>query len=164
MTDETNTTEATEEVNEVTVENGAENSEVEEVKPEEVNEVNTEEPDLAGIAKAIGEIKDAFAKFHEVGQTREETLNKVKESVDTVSKNFDGRLADVMKQHETLAAGLQEMKDNLGGVIKRLDTVESGSAIKKSLDVDDEGSTLSKGNTRNTSKWSGAFLPPTFEE
>lgn len=129
---------------------------------ETVEEVDNNEPDLHNIAKAIEEIRNSLVKVHETGAARETSIIKMREIVEGVEKSIDTKLTDLVNKHDGLATRFKEFQDGLNTVEKRLETVESGSAIRKSLDVD---STLQKSNeNENQRKWSGAFLPPSFDQ
>jgi hypothetical protein len=133
----------------------------EEPVEETTTEINsTDEPDLQNIAKAIEEIKNSLTKVHETGAARENSIIKMREVVEGVEKSIETKLTELSSKHEGLATRFKEFQDGLNTVEKRLDTVESGSAIRKSIDTD---STLQK-DRDSKRKWSGAFLPPSFDQ
>lgn len=153
---------------EVAQENETVETETTEVQPEDTTtteekaeEVNDNEPDLHNIAKAIEEIRSSLAKAHEAGETRETSIVKMREVVEGVEKSIETKLTDLAAKHEGLATKFKEFQDGLNTVEKRLDTVESGTAIRKSIDTD---STLQKDKDTKQRKWSGAFLPPSFDQ
>jgi uncharacterized protein YoxC len=57
------------------------------------------------------------------------------------------------EQHTALSKAVEDIKNTIEGVEKRVDAVESETAIKKSSDLGgSEGVTIKK------SKWNGSFL------
>jgi hypothetical protein len=129
---------------------------VEEVEKSTSEEEGTvvNEPDLQGIAKALEEIRASLA-----ADTRETAIADIKTTVEGVQKSVDQRMEELLKQHTELADDFKALKEGLGGVEKRLNLVESSSAIKKSADVE-TGSTLEKSNKQEQKPfWSNAFLP-----
>lgn len=152
MVDEKN-----EEVVEKAVDETVEQTEevVEKAASDEGTEVN--EPDLQGIAKALEEIKASLA-----ADTRETAIADIKKTVEGVEKSVDTRMEELLKQHTELAADFKAFKEGLEGVEKRLSSVESSSAIKKSADVEND---LEKSNKQQEQKpfWSSAFLPKNFD-
>lgn len=151
--------------------NEAKNDEVEKAAEDTVEEVvetvekstsdnegtEVSEPDLQGIAKALEEIKASLA-----ADTREIAIADIKKTVEGVEKSVDTRMEELLKQHTELAADFKAFKEGLEGVEKRLSSVESSSAIKKSADVEND---LEKSNRQQEQKpfWSSAFLPKNFD-
>jgi hypothetical protein len=152
---EVTATEDTTEVQEETPEVQA----VEETATTEVTEVN--EPDLAGIANALDEIKNTLKQTTEAGAEREAALSKVRETVEGVEATVSKQLSDLLERHEKLAGDFTALKDGLGVVEKRLETVEGSTALRKSSDVENEGQELKK--QKPTSVWSNKFLPYSFD-
>lgn len=137
---------------------------VEKEVSEEVTPVN--EPDLAGIAKALDEIQSALAKANEDASARENVIQEVRTSVETVEKSITQRLEDLLGKHTELEKEVKSFKEGLGDVEKRLgalgETVEKSSAGKKSSDVESE--LLKKSNDEKQSLWSGSFLPNSYDQ
>ena len=123
----------------------------------EVEGTEANEPDLQGIAKALEEIKNSLA-----ADTRETAIAEIKKTVEGVEKSVDTRMEELLKSHTELAADFKAFKEGLDGVEKRLSSVESSSAIKKSADVEQD---LEKSNSKNEQKpfWSSAFLPSNLD-
>lgn len=118
------------------------------------------EPDLQNIAKALEEIKSSLSKVTETGEARETALADIRETVAGVEKAVDNKLSELHKAHTELADDFKTFKATVDGVEKRLSSVESASAIQKSADIEDGGSTIEKSNKQETkSFWSRAFLP-----
>lgn len=158
MADETKKDEVVEKAAEDTVEEVQET--VDEVEKSASEEEGTEatEPDLQGIAKALEEIKASLAS-----DTRETAIAEIKKTVEGVEKSVDTRMEELLKQHTELAADFKAFKEGLEGVEKRLSTVESSSAIKKSADVETD-SQIEKSNKQEQKPfWSSAFLPNNFD-
>lgn len=127
----------------------------------EDNEDGTEikEPDLQGIAKALDEIKATLAGVTAAGSEKETAIADIKTTVEGVQKSVETRMEDLLKAHTELADDFKALKEGLGGVEKRLNMVESSSAIKKSADVE-AGSGLEKSHKQEQKPfWSNAFLP-----
>jgi len=135
----------------------------EEEVSEEVTPVN--EPDLAGIAKALEDIKGALAKANEDASAREGALDAVRTSVETVEKSINDRLEEMHGKYTELEKEVKSFKEGLGDVEKRLgvlgETVEKSSAGKKSSDVESE---LLKKSNDSKSLWSGSFLPTSYDQ
>lgn len=134
--------------------------EVEKSTSEDVEDgTEISEPDLQGIAKALDEIKATLAGVTAAGSEKETAIADIKTTVEGVQKSVETRMEDLLKAHTELADDFKALKEGLGGVEKRLNMVESSSAIKKSADVE-TGSTLEKSNKQEQKPfWSNAFLP-----
>ena len=129
--------------------------EVEKSASEEGIEAN--EPDLQGIAKALDEIKATLAGVTAAGSEKEVAIADIKTTVEGVQKSVETRIEDLLKAHTELAYDFKALKEGLGGVEKRLNMVESSSAIKKYADVETD---LEKsGKQEQKPFWSNAFLP-----
>lgn len=121
-------------------------------------EIVANEPDLQGIAKALEEIKASLAS-----DGRETAIAEIKKTVEGVEKGVETRMEELLKQHTELAADFKAFKEGLDGVEKRLTSVESSSAIKKSADVETD-SQIEKSNKQEQKPfWSSAFLPKDFD-
>lgn len=132
---------------------------VEEVVEKSASEnegIEVEEPDLQGIAKALEEIKISLASD---GNGRETAIAEIKKTVEGVEKSVETRMADLLKSHTELAADFKSFKEGLEGVEKRLTSVESSSAIKKSADVETDNIEKSSKQQEQKPFWSSAFLP-----
>lgn len=116
------------------------------------------EPDLHGIAKALEEIKASLAN-----DTQGVAIAEIRKTVEGVEKSVETRLEELLTQHKELAADFKTFKDGLDGVEKRLTSVESSSAIKKSADVETD-SQIEKSNKQEQKPfWSSAFLPDNLD-
>lgn len=161
------------------VKGGSEMSDEKEVKPVEEAEAEetereeaaaevsetvaeTEEPDLATITKALGEIQATLSATSV--QNREETVAEIQKAVASVREDVDAKLDDLLKKHTSLSEEVKGFKENLGTVEKSLKSVlgavEKSTAVKKSADVEDV--TLNKADEKEAF-WSNRFLPPTYD-
>ena len=120
-------------------------------KAADVSEVEVDEPDFA---KMLGDLKgffsDTLAKASEANAAQ---VTTIKETVETFSKSVDTRISELAEQHAALSKAVETIKDTLNGVEKRVDAVESDTAIKKSSDLGG-----SQEVTIKKSKWNGSFL------
>jgi hypothetical protein len=107
-------------------------------KAADVSEVMVDEPDFA---KMLGDLKGFFS----------ETLNK--DTVEAFSKSVDSRISELAEQHTALSTAVENIKNTIDGVQKRVDAVESETAIKKSSDLGGSQEVMIK-----KSKWNGSFL------
>jgi hypothetical protein len=163
-----NTTEATPVVEEAVVETPAEI--IEEVAPVEqdsaeiVAEVTSaevleksaeltaqESPDFV---KMLGDLKGFFSEtLEKASEANAAQVSTIKETVEAFSKNVDLRISELAEKHTELSTAVDSIKSIMDTVEKRVDAVESDTAIKKSSDLG--GST---GVTIKKSKWNGTFL------
>lgn len=136
-----------------------------EVVEKSASEEGTEatEPDLQGIAKALEEIKSTLVNVTQTGETREAAIADIKKTVDGVEKGVETRLEELLTQHKELAADFKTFKEGLEGVEKRLTSVESSSAIKKSADVETDSQIEKSTKQEQKPFWSSAFLPKNFD-
>jgi len=163
-----NVTEATPVVEEAVVETPAEI--IEEVAPVEqdsaeiVAEVTSaevleksaeltaqESPDFV---KMLGDLKGFFSEtLEKASEANAAQVSTIKETVEAFSKNVDLRISELAEKHTELSTAVDSIKSIMDTVEKRVDAVESDTAIKKSSDLG--GST---GVTIKKSKWNGTFL------
>jgi hypothetical protein len=119
-------------------------------KAADVSEVETIEPDLA---KMLGDLKGFFSEtLNKASQANEAQVSSIKETVETFSKSVDDRISSLAEQHAALSKAVENIKDTIDGVQKRVDAVESDTAIKKSLDLGGSQEVIKK------SRWNGTFL------
>lgn len=148
--------EVTPEVKEETLEKGLDTD-----AKEETVVVAPEEPDLQGISKVLTEIKDSLAKVSAGNQEKDAALTEIRESVSSVEKGLDAKMKDLLTKHQELVDEFKTFRSNIDTVEKRLGTIESASAIKKSASVSNEE--VIKATTKD-SVWSGTFLPSNFDQ
>jgi len=116
-------------------------------KAADVSEVEVNEPDFA---KMLGDLKGFLSEtLDKSAAISAEKVEEIKTSVDAFSKSIDARITDIENQHKALAESFAATVDT---VEKRVDAVESETAIKKSFDLGGSQEVIKK------SKWSGAFL------
>ena len=120
-------------------------------KAADVSEVQVEEPDFA---KMLGDLKGFFSEtLNKASEANAAQVTAIKETVETFSKSVDTRITELAEQHAALSKAVEDIKSTINGVEKRVDAVESETAIKKSSDLGgSEGVTIKK------SKWNGSFL------
>ena len=163
-----NVTEATPVVEEAVVETPAEI--IEEVAPveEESAEVVAEETsaevleksaelteqDTTDFVKMLGDLKGFFSEtLEKASEANAAQVSTIKETVETFSKNVDLRISELAEKHTELSTAVDSIKSIMDTVEKRVDAVESDTAIKKSTDLGG-----SAGVTIKKSKWNGTFL------
>jgi len=120
-------------------------------KAADVSEVMVDEPDFA---KMLGDLKgffsDTLAKASEANAAQ---VTTIKETVETFSKSVDTRISELAEQHAALSKAVEDIKNTIDGVEKRVGAVESETAVKKSSDLGG-----SQEVTIKKSKWNGSFL------
>jgi len=163
-----NVTEATPVVEEAVVETPAEI--IEEVAPveQESAEVVAEETSAEVLEKSaelteqespdfvkmLGDLKGFFSEtLEKASEANAAQVSTIKETVEAFSKNVDLRISELAEKHTELSTAVDSIKSIMDTVEKRVDAVESDTAIKKSSDLG--GST---GVTIKKSKWNGTFL------
>ena len=120
-------------------------------KAADVSEVMVDEPDFA---KMLGDLKGFFSEtLNKASEANAQQVSAIKETVETFSKSVDGRISELAEQHTALSKAVEDIKNTIDGVEKRVDAVESETAIKKSSDLGG-----SQEVTIKKSKWNGSFL------
>jgi len=120
-------------------------------KAADVSEVVVDEPDFA---KMLGDLKGFFSEtLNKASEANATQVTAIKETVETFSKSVDGRISELAEQNAALSKAVEDIKNTIDGVQKRVDAVESETAIKKSSDLGG-----SQEVTINKSKWNGSFL------
>jgi len=149
----------TTEVNEVAEEGKAE-TEVEssteavaekadEEKAEKAADNSEVEPE-ADISKMFGDLQSA------IESGLEKNAKAADEAIEKATKAFESKVEELVAKHDELTNKFESLKTDIGGVEKRLDSVESETAIKKSGDLG--GSTEDTLQKSKGSKWGGRFL------
>jgi hypothetical protein len=80
-------------------------------------------------------------------------VTEIKLTVESFSKAVEVRITELAEQHAALSNAVTDIKNTIDGVTKRVDAVESETAIKKSSDLGG-----SQEVTITKSKWNGSFL------
>ena len=120
-------------------------------KAADVSEVMVDEPDFA---KMLGDLKGFFSEtLNKASEANAAQVSLIKDTVETFSKSVDGRISELAEQHTALSKAVENIKNTIDGVEKRVDAVESETAIKKSSDLGG-----SQEVTIKKSKWNGSFL------
>ena len=108
----------------------------------DISEVEVEETDFA---KMLDELKIFFSA--ELSKTA------TAEVVSTLTSQVEAKIAEVTEKYNELVGAVEEIRNNMSTVEKRVDSVEDDTAIKKSSDLD--GSETPK---IKKSMWGGHFL------
>ena len=120
-------------------------------KAAEVSEDKVDEPDFA---KMLGDLKGFFSEtLNKASEANAAQVTTIQETVETFSKSVDARISELAEQHTALSSAVNNIKNTIDGVQKRVDAVESETAIKKSSDLG-----RSEEVTIKKSKWNGSFL------
>jgi hypothetical protein len=120
-------------------------------KAADVSEVEVDEPDFA---KMLGDLKGFFSEtLSKASESNAAQVSAIKDTVETFSKSVDGRISELAEQHAALSKAVETIKNTIDSVEKRVDAVESDTAIKKSSDLGG-----SQEVTIKKSKWNGSFL------
>ena len=117
----------------------------------EVSEDKVDEPDFA---KMLGDLKGFFSEtLNKASEANAAQVTTIQETVEAFSKSVDTRISELAEQHTALSSAVNNIKSTIDGVQKRVDAVESETAIKKSSDLG-----RSEEVTIKKSKWNGSFL------
>ena len=120
-------------------------------KAAEVSEDKVDEPDFA---KMLGDLKGFFSEtLNKASEANAAQVTTIQETVEAFSKSVDARISELAEQHTVLSSAVNDIKSTIDGVQKRVDAVESETAIKKSSDLG-----RSEEVTIKKSKWNGSFL------
>ena len=120
-------------------------------KAAEVSEDKVDEPDFA---KMLGDLKGFFSEtLNKASEANAAQVTTIQETVESFSKSVDARISELAEQHTVLSSAVNNIKNTIDGVQKRVDAVESETAIKKSSDLG-----RSEEVTIKKSKWNGSFL------
>jgi hypothetical protein len=120
-------------------------------KVADVSEDKVEEPDFA---KMLGDLKGFFSEtLNKASEVNAAQVTTIQETVEAFSKSVDARISELAEQHTVLSGAVKDIKNTIDGVQKRVDAVESETAIKKSSDLG-----RSEEVTIKKSKWNGSFL------
>ena len=110
-----------------------------------------ESPDFV---KMLGDLKGFFSEtLEKASEANAAQVSTIKETVEAFSKNVDLRISELAEKHTELSTAVDSIKSIMDTVEKRVDAVESDTAIKKSSDLGG-----SAGVTIKKSKWNGTFL------
>jgi hypothetical protein len=121
-------------------------------KAADVSEVEVDEPDFA---KMLGEIKDFFSEtVAKSAEQKSAEVSAIKDSVESFSKTVEAKITELAEQNAALSKAVAEISTIINTVEKRVDAVESDTAIKKSSDLGGSQEVLQK----SKSKWNGSFL------
>ncbi|QOI67427.1 capsid maturation protease [Streptomyces phage Beuffert] len=125
----------------------AENAEDEKKDETADNSEVSDEPD---ISKMFGDLQSA------IESGLEKNAKATDEAIEKASKAFEDKVNELVKKHDELVNKFESLQTDIGSVEKRLDGVESETAMKKSGDLG--GSTEDTLQKSKGSKWGGRFL------
>lgn len=111
------------------------------------SEVVAEEPDFA---KMFGDLQSA------IESGLEKNAKAADEAIEKAATAFENKVNELVNKHDELVSKFESLKTDIGGVEKRLESVESETAIKKSGDLG--GSKEDTVQKSTDSKWGGSFL------
>ena len=121
-------------------------------KAADVSEVMVDEPDFA---KMLGDLKGFFSEtLNKASESNSAQVSAIKDTVETFSKSVDTRISELAEQHGALSKAVEDIRNTINGVEKRVDAVESETAIKKSSDLGGSQEVVQKSKSR----WNGSFL------
>ena len=130
---------------------------VAEVTSAEVLEKSAEltEQESPDFVKMLGDLKGFFSEtLEKASEANAAQVSTIKETVEAFSKNVDLRISELAEKHTELSTAVDSIKSIMDTVEKRVDAVESDTAIKKSSDL---GGSVGV-TTIKKSKWNGTFL------
>ena len=111
-----------------------------------------ESPDFV---KMLGDLKVFFSEtLEKASEANAAQVSTIKETVEAFSKNVDLRISELAEKHTELSTAVDSIKSIMDTVEKRVDAVESDTAIKKSSDLGGSQVVIQK----SKSKWNGTFL------
>ena len=130
---------------------------VAEVTSAEVLEKSAEltEQESPDFVKMLGDLKGFFSEtLEKASEANAAQVSTIKETVEAFSKNVDLRISELAEKHTELSTAVDSIKSIMDTVEKRVDAVESDTAIKKSSDL---GGSVGVATIKK-SKWNGTFL------
>jgi phage head maturation protease len=123
-----------------------------ETPADDVDEVHDESEE---IAKRIDSLKTDIADIlTKNNQDTAEKIERLEKAVAETRGLLNDRFTELETRYETLDEGLKTTKSRQVELESMLTKINSGSAFKKSADLDDTAETVQKSNT---SDWNGAF-------
>ena len=125
----------------------------------EADAANTEDApaeataDDSEIAKAMGDLKGFLSDtLSKAAETNAAQVAEVKSTVESFIKSVETKVSELAEQYNTLSEAVKGITEGIGSVEKRVNAVETDTAVKKSADLGGSTEFVKK------SKWSGAFL------
>ncbi|QWT29918.1 capsid maturation protease [Streptomyces phage TunaTartare] len=119
-------------------------------KDEEETADNSEVGPEPDIAKMFGDLQSA------IESGLEKNAKAADEALARATEAFESKVGELVEKHNELVTKFESLKTDIGGVEKRLESVESETAIKKSGDLG--GSTEDTLKKSKGSTWGGRFL------
>lgn len=117
---------------------------------EEETAANAEVSEEQDIAKMFSNLQTA------IESGLEKNAKAAEDAIAKASEAFETKVGELVQKHEELVTKFESLKTDIGGVEKRLDSVESETAMKKSGDLG--GSTEDTLKKSKGSTWGGRFL------
>lgn len=118
----------------------------------EAEAVNTDELD---IEKALNEIKDSTEEtVKAIQKSAHEQVEQIRVKIEEFQKSYDEKFAELDEKFSQIQENLSGYKDSSEQVAKRLDALESATAIRKSVEVESTGNETSE----DGSVFKGVFL------
>ena len=115
----------------------------------------TDQDSNPDFVKMLGDLKGFFSEtLEKASEANAAQVSTIKETVETFSKNVDLRISELAEKHTELSNAVSSIKSIMDTVEKRVDAVESDTAIKKSSDLGGSQVVIQK----SKSKWNGTFL------
>lgn len=124
-------------------------SSVEEVAKEETAD-NSEVSDEPDISKMFGDLQSA------IESGLEKNAKQAEDAIAKATEAFENKVEELVEKHNELVNKFESLKTDIGGVEKRLESVEGETAMKKSGDLG--GSTEDTLKKSKGSTWGGRFL------
>ena len=120
-------------------------------KAADIQEIAVEELDFA---KKLDELKSFFAdNFAKNASENATGLESVRNNVEELVKGTESKIEDLAKKYDEISGIVKGITDALTTTEKRIDSVETSTAIKKSADLGGSNDEPIK-----KSKWNGTFL------
>lgn len=125
------------------------------VAEEEAVSVDEAETDEADVAKMLDDLKASIIETVEKSKKDNSAeVDALKEQVAEFGKSLDEKTSEVLKKYDALSEQLNSIKETSSEVEKRLEVIESSTAVKKSDDGD--GSESEKKVQKGL--WGGTFF------
>ncbi|AXH49172.1 head maturation protease [Streptomyces phage Blueeyedbeauty] len=111
---------------------------------------NSEVSDEPDISKMFGDLQSA------IESGLEKNSKEAQDAISKATEAFESKVNELVEKHNELVNKFESLQTDIGSVEKRLDGVESETAMKKSGDLG--GSTEDTLQKSKGSKWGGRFL------
>ena len=130
----------------------AEESAREEAEEEALSVVEAE-TDEGDVEKMLGDLRTSIQEIIEKSnETHSAKVDALEEKLTEFTKSFEKKTSEVLEKYDALSEQLNGVKESSSEVEKRLDVIESSTAVKKSGDSQEPEKKLQKG------LWGGTFF------